>query len=106
MAFGRECDVSERHVPGLQGGNHMFRLGWRHDSIFQALQQNHRARQAIGKVHGRTLAVKLGRFRIGPDQSIGVSGFEFVRVLGKFLEIRNTKVAGAGRKDIVKDKCA
>src|SRR5262249_52648754 len=55
-------------------------------------------------MHGRALSVKSGGFGKRSDEALFISRFELMRVVHQRLQISHTEIAGAGSKDIIKNK--
>jgi hypothetical protein len=80
--------------------DHILGLGERNYFVLQALEDNHRAIQSVGKVNGRTGDVEIAVLGVGADQAVEVARFELVRVSGERFEIADAVVAGAGFENV------
>jgi hypothetical protein len=63
-------DISDRQALVFQCRNHHFGLVRRHNLIFQSLEEDHRARQALYRMDRRALPVEIGPLGIGTDKLI------------------------------------
>ena len=81
---------------------HQLRLVGRDDAVFQPLQQNDGAGQAVGLVDGRPPAIDVRALRVRRHQSVQVSGLELVGVRRQRGQVGNPVVAGAGGEHIAK----
>ena len=86
--------------------DHDLGLRRRHHGVFQALQQQQGARQSVGVVNGRALAVALAGLGVGADQGVEVARLELVRVAGERLGIGHAVVAGTGGEHVVEGERA
>ena len=82
------CSPGKRQVGvgdalGVEGGGHHLGLGRGHDLVLQALEEDHRAGQAVGVVDRRPLPVQGLGLRPGADQAVEVAGLELVGVAGQ-----------------------
>jgi len=101
-----EREICHREFLGAHGFDHFFGLiGW-DDFVFQALEENHRARQAIREVDRRALDVEIAPIGIGADQAVEIARLELVRVFGQRFEIGDAVVAGAGFENITESERA
>jgi hypothetical protein len=64
----REQQVRDRQPACADGGRHRFGLCLRHDPVLVALEQDQRARQALGVMDRRAGAVERLRLRVGPTR--------------------------------------
>src|SRR5215469_3116064 len=100
MLLAREQKEADRHLPAAQGVDHLGSLVWRHDPVLAALEEYHRARQALGMEERRAGAVDGLHRRIWADEPIEIARFELVRVLGVRCEIADAVVARPACEDI------
>src|SRR6266550_8197892 len=102
VLFTFESKIRHRQFLGAHGLKHFFCLVWRNDFVFQALEENHRARQAIGEVNRRAFDVEIAPLGIGADQSVEIARLELVGVFGQRFEVADAVVAGAGFENVTK----
>ena len=82
VLFAGEGDVCDGHAALLERFENQLGLVGRHDFVFQTLQEDHGAAEAIEMVDGRALAVTGFILWVRADEPIEVARFEFVRVVG------------------------
>ena len=68
LALEREVGVRDRLLG--QGGDDRLGLGRGHDPVVEALEDQDRARDPVGEVARRALAVEGGGLRIRPEQAV------------------------------------
>ena len=98
LAF--EQVVVDADALGAQGLDHRFGLVRGHDAVLVALEEDDRAGEAVAGFERRALAVEVGPFGIGADESVEVARLELVGVAGEGGEIGDAVVAGAGGEGV------
>src|SRR5712692_4327288 len=72
----------------------------------QPLENDQRAREAVGKMNRRTLTIEILSLRVRTDQALLVTRFELVRVSRQGFEVANAVVARACPEKITKSERA
>ena len=100
MAFVVEQAHLHRDAIASQRLGHALGLFRRHHLVLQALEEEHRAADAVGMQQGRPLLITLPL--IGPvaHQAVQVAGLEAVAVLGHGGEVTDGIAAGTGSEHI------
>src|SRR5665811_1876385 len=89
-----EQQVGDRQALGARGAVHGLGLARRHRLVLGALQQDERARQALGEVDRRALAIEVRALGPRADQRIEVARLELVGVARQRREVADAEVAG------------
>ena len=84
----------------LERVENQLRLIGRHDLVFQALQQDHRAVEVFEVEDRRALAIAGFFLRIRADEPVEVPRLEFVRVVDHEGEVADAVRAGAAAEDV------
>src|ERR1051325_8126129 len=102
MLLARERDVRHWNPFRPDGVNHRLCLIRRHTFVFESLKEDHRARESLGKVDGRTIVIDVFALRVWPEQGGEILRFGLVRVARHRLGVADSEVARAGCETVPK----
>src|SRR5262249_19022236 len=101
-----EGNVDDTEPAPAQRRHHRLGLSGRHPAVVEALEEEQRGGDAVGRVQRRARDVQVATLRIAADQSLVVVRLELVRLAAERLEVPDPVIAGAGREDLVEGQRA
>src|SRR5262249_32978087 len=101
-----EGDVDDAEPTPAQRRHHRLGLSGWHHAVVEALEEDHRTGEAVGRVQRRARGVQVAPLGIAADQALVVVRLELVRLAAERLEVPDPVVAGAGREDLVEGQRA
>ena len=102
MALAGKVVHLHGHSPLAEGLGHGIGLGGGHHLVIEALEKNHRRRDAVGVVEGGARLVRGPLLRPGAHQAVEVVGLKAVAIGHQAFQVADRIAAGTGPEDITK----